>query len=65
MNPLVLYVGNNWRDPKVLLGMYILFRMIIGSYIIIILVCVIANIYFKDYVKTFLDAQMHHYGLKN
>jgi hypothetical protein len=65
MNPLVLYVSNNWRDPKVLLGMYILLRMIIGSYIIIILVCFIANIYFRDYVKNFLDAQLDHYGLKN
>ena len=65
MNPLTFYIGNNWYDPKVLLGVYIILRIVIGSYIIIILLCFIANIYFKDYVKNFLDAQLDHYGLKN
>ena len=65
MNPLVLYVNNNWRDPKVIIGLYIIFRVIIGSYMTIIVLCFIGQLYFKDYVKNFLDAQLNHYGLKN
>ena len=64
-NAIVLYVYNNKKNPFILLLCYIIFRILIGYYFTFIILAFISHIYFKDYIKTFLDSQLDHYGLKN
>ena len=64
-NAIVLFVYNNRKNPFILLVCYLLFRMLIGYYFTFIIVAFIIHIYFKEYIKNFLESQLDHYGLKN